>query len=288
MMLNSDELTPIAPRHWPELRDLFKVDWPRHEIAHSTVQNYINWNAIDPRIKQLEVLTLNDSWRQSGTYIIIDRYYMFIYTLEESKHTIHRVLLLIDWDYSYKISHVPESLRPILYKVFQMRSVELQITGRPTNLYKLPMEKCLTLDCTAPPGVTLHKLELHHATQINTVWPHRCEGSEYTLKRLIAWNPSMGLFDESGRLLAWSLCWTTGTLAALQVDAEHLRKGFGSLVVRAVAKEMTKVGMNCQAIVHCANEISNAMFTKLGFEVVGSCFVVRTKARKLVEYVHES
>lgn len=217
-----------------------------------------------------------------------DRYYMFMYTLEESKDTIRRALLLIDWDYSYKISHVPETLRSILYHIFQTLSVELQIPGRPTNLYKLPKEKSLTLECSAPPGLMLKKLELHHATHINEVWPHRCEGSEYTLKRLIAWNPSIGLFNETGRLLAWSLCWTTGTLAALQVDANYLRKGYGSLVVKAIAKDMATMGMNCQAIVHCANEVSNAMFTKLGFEVVGSCFVVRTKARKLVEYVHES
>lgn len=213
---------------------------------------------------------------------------MFIHTLDDSKDTLRRALLLIDWDYSYKISHVSESFRFTLYDVFHTRSVELQIEDRSTNLYKLPKERSLTLDCTAPRGFTLKKLEPKFAVQINAVWPHRCEGSEYTLKRLIAWNPSIGLFDESDRLLAWSLCWTTGTIAAIQVDEEHLRKGYGSLVVRAIAKEMAKVDMNCQAIVHCANAVSKAMFAKIGFEVVGSCFVVRTKARKLVEYVHQS
>lgn len=67
----SDELKPIAREDWPALRDLFKKDWPKHEIGYNTIQNYINWVAIDPKIKSLEVLGLNDNWRENGTFIVV-------------------------------------------------------------------------------------------------------------------------------------------------------------------------------------------------------------------------
>ncbi|XP_065080177.1 uncharacterized protein LOC135703015 [Ochlerotatus camptorhynchus] len=285
MSRTRDTLHSITPEQWPELRDMFKSGWPRNEVPYNTIQNYIKWVKIDPRIKQLEVLSLNDSWRENGTYIIIDRYYMFFHTLEESMDSLRRALRLLDWDYSYRISQVHESCQPALDEVIQLFAIELQLYNQ-TVLYKMTKEESLNLELVLPDGLHLKKLEPKHASIANDVWFNRCEGSEYTLRRLAAWNPSTGLFNASDELLAWCMCWSTGAIAALQVAKEHLRKGYGSIVVKAIAKEMAKVGMNCYASVHCKNLISNLLFKKLGFVPIGSYCVAQTRAKKLAEYGH--
>lgn len=70
--MQNDTLVRIPANVWEQLRDLFRQDWPRHEIAYNNVQNYIRWIERDPQISAtLLVYSLNGNWRQTGTYIII-------------------------------------------------------------------------------------------------------------------------------------------------------------------------------------------------------------------------
>lgn len=66
-----DQLKAIPSNEWVLLRDIYKRDWPRHQLAYNTIQNYINWSALDPRIKQLQILGFDDSWRENGTCVIL-------------------------------------------------------------------------------------------------------------------------------------------------------------------------------------------------------------------------
>ncbi|XP_065080135.1 uncharacterized protein LOC135702983 [Ochlerotatus camptorhynchus] len=282
-MYTRDELKPISCDDWPELRDMFKHEWPKHEIAYNTIQNYINWVTTDPKIRQLRVFGLNDSWRENGTYIIVDRYQMFLHSLEESNDSLKRALQLIDWDYSYMICSAPDSSRSVLKDVF--KSLNVDFLWEATSIkYELLKEDCLKLEIALPEGLYLKKLELKHASIANELWPYSCEGSEFFLKRMAAWNTSIGLFNESGEMLAWSFCWPTGAIGPLEVAKNHLRKGYGSLIAKAIAKEVAKVGLNCYGTVVSTNTVSKAMFDKLGFVPVEDTYYVRTRARKLVEY----
>ncbi|KAL9707539.1 hypothetical protein quinque_011057 [Culex quinquefasciatus] len=95
-----DELVPIPRENWTDLRDLFRTNWPAHELPHNVFQNYIDWIQIDAKIANLQVFSLNGAWRSDGTFIIIDRYELYCYTLEESNGSLLRALKLVDWDYS--------------------------------------------------------------------------------------------------------------------------------------------------------------------------------------------
>lgn len=66
-----DELVPIPRENWADLRDLFRTNWPAHELPHNVVQNYIDWIQIDAKIANLQVFSLNGGWRSEGTFIII-------------------------------------------------------------------------------------------------------------------------------------------------------------------------------------------------------------------------
>ena len=64
----------------------------------------------------------------------------------------------------------------------------------------------------------------------------------------------------------------TGTLAGLQVDENHQRKGLGALIVRAMAKQLAESGEDTITSVIHENEASQATFRKLGFQYIGRSF----------------
>lgn len=59
----------------------------------------------------------------------------------------------------------------------------------------------------------------------------------------------------------------TGLLSTLQTDEEHLGKGYGKLVVKAISKQIAdKYQHNICAGIVDENEASKAVFSKLGFK----------------------
>ena len=107
--------------------------------------------------------------------------------------------------------------------------------------------------------------------KINSIWPHRSEGSEIFVSYSIKYHLNIGLYDDDNNLVAWCLRYDNGALAILQTDAEHLRKGLGSVVVKILSK---KIAEECQcdniALVLHENVKSVSLFNKLGFKKLGS------------------
>lgn len=91
-----------------------------------------------------------------------------------------------------------------------------------------------------PQNFRLGQLSPDHAQLIKNAWTHGSEFSANTVAYLIANNKNIGLFDESDTLVAWCLTFDFGSLAALQVEEAHMRKGFGSLVTKAITKKIAE------------------------------------------------
>lgn len=120
-----------------------------------------------------------------------------------------------------------------------------------------------------PSNLRLAPLTLMHADPINSAWPHRYEGSDQFVRYSIKNHLSLGLFDENGDLLASSLMYDSGALGLVQVDKNHLRKGFGSLIVKAMSKKIAEeLEIDITATIVESNKISSEMFTKLGFKPI--------------------
>ncbi|XP_053675933.1 uncharacterized protein LOC128726166 [Anopheles nili] len=277
--MEDDRLVEIPRCDWEEWRDLYKRDWPRHEIAYNTVQNYINWSKYDRKIKDLVLYSLNGNWREDGTYIIIDRIDLYMHTLDESSDSLRRALELVDWDYYY-VAVMCEHEK-LLFATFKKLNVRVFI-ARPNTIYFLAKEDALRLDVAIPQGLKVDSLQPHHAKIINDLWPHREVGSEFALERLIRWNASLGLFDERGNLLGWCLLTQMGVMGSLGVIER--RKGYGKIVVKAFAKKLAAMGINLYASILVENEPSRALFESVGFKAIKDVNWVRNCERKLVEW----
>ncbi|XP_023031450.1 uncharacterized protein LOC111518548 [Drosophila willistoni] len=87
-------------------------------------------------------------------------------------------------------------------------------------------------------------------------------------RRLIQYNVSVGAYDGTGKLIAWCLRHTNGSLGLLQVLESHRRLGLGSLMVRYLSKTISALGDVVQAPVVPENIPSRKMFEKLGFQSI--------------------
>lgn len=90
-MCSPDVLQPIIRESWEELRDLFKFEWPKHELAYNTIQNYIDWDEKDSKIKDLEILSLNGNWRQTGAYLVLVSRIVLLVLFGNFKQSLFRI-----------------------------------------------------------------------------------------------------------------------------------------------------------------------------------------------------
>uniref|UniRef100_A0A182T8E3 N-acetyltransferase domain-containing protein n=1 Tax=Anopheles maculatus TaxID=74869 RepID=A0A182T8E3_9DIPT len=265
-MQNSDTLVRIPASAWEQLRDLYRQDWPRHEIAFNNVQNYVRWIERDPHISAtLIVYSLNGNWRQNGTYVIIDHTDMFMYTLDSTGETLKRMLLLLDWHHSYLMNMC--LYRAIVLEVYQLHRLEAAFDSADV-IYHLPQQVARHFRYDLPVGLTLKRIPPHYASFIYNQWLNKSVGTEYFIERLLRWNVSMGLFCEGVREpLAWCIRTQNGALGLLGVVAQ--RKGYGSLVIKAIARRLAEQGYSTYASVRLTNVASRQLFEKLGFRIVG-------------------
>lgn len=104
-----------------------------------------------------------------------------------------------------------------------------------------------------------------------TAWTHGSDFSAKTIPYLIEHNMSVGLFDADDELVAWCLVFDFGSLAALQVDENHYRKGYGEIVTRAITKKIAEENdVDVTSNYVDGNIRSHNLVTKIGFKKIDS------------------
>ncbi|XP_029726916.2 uncharacterized protein LOC109421194 [Aedes albopictus] len=272
------KLIPIPCAEWPLLRDLFRHGWPENEVPFNAVQNYIDWIGIDPNIRHLQVLGLGDSWRGNGTFIVLDRDELYFYSLDTSNESLEHALKFIDWNYSYRIYAILDRHQEALGRVLNRLNVRYSFLEDTTHQYRLLKEDVTGEEEVRPPtGFRIGNLAVHHAKYINARWACRGGGTEYAIARCIAWNTSVGLFNEHGELAAWCLLSNLGMICVLQTEECYRRKGFGELVLRAMVAKLVRRGMNASASVAVENFASRKLFQKIGFKKAQTLYYTQYK-----------
>ncbi|KXJ80087.1 hypothetical protein RP20_CCG026855 [Aedes albopictus] len=265
-MCPTGKLVPISRADWPKLRDPFKGNDLANEIPFNAIQNYIEWAQIDPKIRHLKILSLDDSWRENGTFIISDRHELFFFTLDPSLESLHQALELIDWDFPYRIFAILDQHQAVLRQVFCKLNIPYPKTTVACNLSRLPKEIGIRYEVTPPPGFRLGTLKSHHVQTINETWPFRSGGSEYALTRCLLWNTNVGLFNDQDEPVAWCLINNLGIICVLYTVERYRRRGLAEVVLRSMVNKLAHRGMNAVTSVLLENVPSRALFEKLGFE----------------------
>jgi len=143
-----------------------------------------------------------------------------------------------------------------------------------TTMVHLSHENAVNLQYEVPEGLIIKKLSTSNVDQINSIWPHRLPGSEKFIEYCIEMNLSVGLHDEqTGELLAWCLEHDNANLLALQVDPNHLRKGYATIVTKAITKSIAhERGFDVHTNIVNANFKSLGLFENLSFNKIDKNF----------------
>lgn len=270
----SDKLTEIPCAQWSELRDMYLCDWPTNMMGYYTIDNFIRWTEKKPDIDHLHVYSLNNDW-SDGTFLVVDRYQLFVNTLNKSLDRLTQAISLLDWTHGFKVSSFLERHRPAVINVIDSKNLKREYDSK-TLLYFMPRNEASQLETELPKGITLKPLTQEHAEMVNELWPNRHHGSLFFIKRLIDWNPNVGAYTEDGQLIAWCLRLQAGPLGALQTDNAFKNRGIGSLVVKDITKQLANMNMDTCAFVNTTNEASVKLFEKVGFKVVDNGYWLRT------------
>ncbi|KAF6201899.1 hypothetical protein GE061_004295 [Apolygus lucorum] len=133
-------------------------------------------------------------------------------------------------------------------------------------------EDAQKLEIEIPAGTYLGNLTKCHAQKINDVWPHRFEGSVHLVECFLQFNFGIGLFDsQNDELMSWALAVYHGGVGMLKTQEHHLRKGYGSVVLKAITKRIAERGENPHMNVDINNIPSQTLAKKLNYQVAFRC-----------------
>ncbi|XP_055375763.1 uncharacterized protein LOC129608330 [Condylostylus longicornis] len=267
----NNKIIPIPIEYWPNLMNMYKIDWPKHLLTFYTIKNYIDWKnnpEIEEEAEEFQFYSLNGDW-SDGTHAIIDKSnHVMFNTLNENFKNLSDLLQLLLSIENFYLIITPGEIECDVIKFVNKYNLIIG-DGNAAYLYHLNKEIALNFDIRPPSGYKIKTLSEEHANFINNLWKYKHSGSEEYLKKLIQRNLNLGVFDENDCLVAWCLRVEYGLLGTLQVVDTHKRKGLGSLVVKALAKLSAENNFDSAASVDIPNISSKKLFEKVGFEQFG-------------------
>ncbi|XP_065089419.1 glycine N-acyltransferase-like protein 3 [Ochlerotatus camptorhynchus] len=271
----SNRLEEIPVESWPELRDLYRQNWPEHVFAFGTISNYLNWKQSQHRDSlEVQIVSLNGTWRENGTFLLFDHFEIYFYSFETTTgySSLMEALLLVDWGKYREVSmDFVEKHLNALDKAISIKGLPV-VNDELTNFYHIRKEDASTVEVDLPHGYSLSRLSIDHLDYVYRLWPLKDSISKTSgynlLKRLILLNESVGLFDENGKLQSWCLRDQTGAFSDLQTCEEHLRKGFARIVIREFVRRLASMGDDSYAFVLQSNYNSCRLFESIGFRKI--------------------
>ncbi|GJQ65986.1 hypothetical protein Trydic_g4079 [Trypoxylus dichotomus] len=260
------------------LSDLYESHCAEAPHVYSLLKTQIAWKRKYPGLQGLTILGVSGDWLQTGTFVLVHQiscYDLFVFTLEEECKTLRRALTRtkrIDWSreliqwYAVLSRHVP-----MVLEVVKELNLPLDHCTE-TGLWVIEKAKALQFEIKSPPEVFISKLDKSHVSIVNYHWPHRYKGSDRYISAFISMNTCYGVFlKNNANLVCWVLKNHLGQLGILQTLAEHKRKGYATLVIKMMSKDIAGEGHDPLGTVLVGNTASERIFEKLGFRRIDSC-----------------
>lgn len=137
-----------------------------------------------------------------------------------------------------------------------------------SRLYIYSKGKALDLEVNLPPNFSVRALTEDLIPQINENYPNRNNKTPYLFKKLLTYNLALGLFNGEGKLLSWCFRHQSGLLNALQTAEGETRKGYATIVVKAMMKELACRGEDTVTSAIDGNVVALRFYEKLGYELL--------------------
>lgn len=133
------ELIRIQKDQLPQLRNLYRADWPSCVTSYAVIDHFIdrfnkhpNWEG------KVKFWTLSDKWKASGTFAMInenDNYIMFDTIESWPFPTLQRTLELLNYDRETAFISFREIFRPLVLDVIRVQNLEATFDSSTRLLY---------------------------------------------------------------------------------------------------------------------------------------------------------
>ncbi|XP_063706025.1 uncharacterized protein LOC134835097 [Culicoides brevitarsis] len=284
-MATNEKFTLLTVNDWPRLQYLYKQDWPKYIVPYYLLQNYISWHAKDEEYveKNVKVVILEDDW-SDGTFLLLEKSYLFFYTLNKSPKRLEQLLEYLDPTKLYRARCIYEKDKHSFKKVCLGKFGMQLYHEHDCVMFAMMRENALHyMERPIPKGITLKRLTPDIVPRITPHYVLRNEDTSELFERLINFNFSMGAFNDEGELLAYNLQFMSGEVMAMQVDPKHKRRKLGSILAERMGKLISRNGADVFARVAAENTPALKMSESLGMTNLGrmSHIVVGPKDDKI-------
>ncbi|KAK1905768.1 Glycine N-acyltransferase-like protein 3 [Dissostichus eleginoides] len=172
----------------------------------------------------------------------------------------------IDWSTYFLIGGFDISHAPILKEVSSNRGINNQCYTAVRLLYLPDSTHLLKPAADSELESRISSLNLSHVDLVNKTWKFGGNKQGYrNIENLISNFPSCCIIDGQGQPLSWILVYDYCALGLLYTLPEHRGKGYGKVLVSAMAKRLHSQGYPVYCFIEEENDTSYKLFKNLGF-----------------------
>lgn len=251
----------------PKILKILESDFPHSLPACGYLKFYAScYTAVDAIL-----LTPGGKVDKFGTFLVYshEHNYGTFYSLNPDLKEMKSLLKskTVPWDKTPIWGPIHEKLQPALEELYDEKKLKLLFPTFVGNAYLIEVDQAQKITYTCPPEVYLGPLKGEQGEFIDSFWPHRGGNSVEVTTFMIEKNGGIGLYlKESNDLIAWCLIWAHLGPGQLCVTDQHKRKGYGSLVVKAITKSLADKGVQPLLYIKNDNIASQELFKRIGYE----------------------
>jgi hypothetical protein len=134
------DLVAIQKNDLPNLKKLYEIDNALHAVTTVAIAHFIDrFNKKPEWAKIVTFLSLNDNWRKTGTFVMINEHdsHILLNTLESAPYaTLHRTLQLINYVKPMVFICFRDLFRPVVLDVIRVRNLEITFDSGTRFLYR--------------------------------------------------------------------------------------------------------------------------------------------------------
>ncbi|XP_054269711.1 uncharacterized protein LOC128991027 [Macrosteles quadrilineatus] len=225
-------------------------DWPFSFFMHQMIKMMVEFKKSSYCNFKQRLFTVGNN-TENGTFIVLTSFqgssagitYIHLYSSGDETPDIAQALQdsTVPWETDQIVFDVVYgSVRPYVLDVLKTKGLKYnEVTN---SLYWIsPVEEHKVDERTPPSDVTVLFLNEGHAKEINEKWPLKFLDSENVIKDCILTSFGMGVARKSDRkLLSYVVLNHAGAIFILHTEPEEQHKGYDTLLISSVVREMNK------------------------------------------------
>ncbi|XP_023018032.2 uncharacterized protein isoform X2 [Leptinotarsa decemlineata] len=266
----------IGDEDLPTLAEIYRghvIPYARSLLLNGVKIRAMKWYPV-------RFMSPGNTWRKEGTFFVImeygGRYDVAVFTNEERGINNIYAGLMVSSRIRYNktvFKDVYETFYTTVKRVIQEKKLRVDHESI-SQVYVMEQEKALKLKNKIPEDKEILTIKDIHAEMVNASWSHKYPGSLQYIQSLIRMNGGYVLVPKGpeGTALAWGLKSVMGQIGIVETMPDYRREGYGSIIVKHLAREIAEEGNDVVVIFRVTNECIQRLVEKIGFRKVGSCY----------------